>query len=370
MFDAINATGGSYESYAYDGSAVNDASPVAAGATAAHRVASALYSAADEVAVWNASLAESLASIPDDAARAKGIQLGESIAQTILQLRANDGSTAPESYTYGSGPGAWQRTYPDYLPPLLSQWPDVTPFVIANPVDFRVEAPPELSSAEYAAAVDEVLRLGAVDSSERTADQTQIAIFWADGGGTATPPGHWNRIATDVVNQESLALVDSARSLALLNLAMADAGIASWDNKYAYDLWRPIDAIRLADTDGNSATAADTSWLPLLRTPPFPTYTSGHSTFSGAAAAVLTHLFGDNYAFASTTDAHSAPGQRPLDESLIVTRHFTSFNQAAQEAGLSRIYGGIHFSFDNTAGLAAGDEVGSSVVSSVLRPTM
>jgi hypothetical protein len=326
-----------------------------------------LYSAPDELSVWNATLAESLASIPDDAARTKGIQLGESIAQSILQLRANDGSTAPGAYVVGSGPGAWQRTYPDYLPPLLPQWPEVAPFVIADPVDFRVEAPPELSSEAYAVAVDEVMRLGAVNSLERTADQTEIAIFWADGGGTATPPGHWSRIATDVINGESLTLLESARTLALLNLALADAGIVSWDSKYAYDLWRPIDAIRLADTDGNSNTASDSSWLPLLRTPPFPTYTSGRSTFSGAAAAVLTQLFGDSFAFASTTDSHSAPGQRPLDESLIVTRSFSSFDHAAQEAGLSRIYGGIHFSFDDTAGLAAGANVGSFVVDNVLR---
>lgn len=367
MFDAINATGGPYKSYVYAGSVVSGTSAVAAGAAAAHHVASALYSAPDELALWDATFAESLASIPDDAARAKGVQLGKSIAQAMLEMRADDGSNAPATYAYQSGPGAWQRTFPDFLPPLLPRWTDVAPFVIANPVDFRAEAPPQLTSEAYAVAVDEVMRLGAVNSTERTPEQTQIAVFWADGGGTATPPGHWNRIATDVVNQESLSLVDSARTFALLNLALADAGIASWDSKYTYNLWRPIDAVRLADTDGNDATTAEAAWVPLLRTPPFPTYTSGHSTFSSAAAAVLTHLFGDNYTFTSTTDAQSAPGQRPLDESLIVTRTFTSFDHAAQEAGLSRIYGGIHFSFDNTAGLTVGANVGKLVVDTALR---
>jgi membrane-associated phospholipid phosphatase len=152
-----------------------------------------------------------------------------------------------------------------------------------------------------------------------------------------------------------------------MNLALADAGIASWDAKYHYDLWRPIDAIREAATDQNPATIADPNWLPLLKTPPFPAYTSGHSTFSGAAAAVLTRLFGNGYAFSSTTDPLSGLAQRPLADSLIVTRQFDSFEQAAEEAGMSRIYGGIHFVFDNTAGLQAGGGIGDFVAGTMLK---
>ena len=215
-----------------------------------------------------------------------------------------------------------------------------------------------------------MIRLGGFQSDLRTSEQTKIALFWADGGGTATPPGHWNSIALDVTLKKGTSLLETARTYALLNIAMADAGIASWDAKYHYDMWRPIDAIRQADQDGNPATSGVASWIPLLKTPPFPTYTSGHSTFSGAASAVLTSLFGDNVAFDSQSDGHLAAEQRPLDPSQIVTRHFTSFNQAAEEAGLSRIYGGIHFNFDNTAGLELGRKVGTAAIARSLVPVL
>jgi hypothetical protein len=153
---------------------------------------------------------------------------------------------------------------------------------------------------------------------------------------------------------------------ALLNIAEADAGIASWDAKYAYDLWRPIDAIRRADIDGNDATVVDAAWTPLINTPPFPTYTSGHSTFSGAADAVLSSFFGANVSFTSQSDGHEGFSQRPLGTSQIVSRNFASFAQAADEAGRSRIYGGIHFQFDNSAGLSAGRALGGYVVQNLL----
>ena len=161
-------------------------------------------------------------------------------------------------------------------------------------------------------------------------------------------------------------LLDTARTFALINIAMADAGIAAWDAKYHYDVWRPIDAIRQANQDGNASTTSESTWIPLLKTPPFPTYTSGHSTFSGAASTVLASLFGDYTSFDSQSDGHSAPEQRPLDASQIVTRHFDSFAQAAEEAGLSRIYGGIHFDFDNVAGLQLGRNIGTTTLARLL----
>lgn len=162
-------------------------------------------------------------------------------------------------------------------------------------------------------------------------------------------------------------LLEHARTLALLNLALADAGIAAWDSKYQYDLWRPIDAIRRAGEDGNDATLPDASWSPFLKTPAFPSYVSGHSTFSAAAATVLTHVYGDDLSFASTTDPQSGLTQRPLASNLIATRHFASFWQAAQEAGISRIYGGIHYAFDNTAGLELGQTIGEAVIDNWLQ---
>lgn len=367
MFDAANAVTGQYDGYRVNLPPQVGVSESAAAAAAAFEVAKSLYPAIDEVAVWQASLNETLAQVPDGTAKTLGIELGKSVGQAILADRANDGAKASSTYTPTTEAGNWRRTFPDFLPPLLAQWPNVKPFALASGNEFRPAPPPAIGSAEYASTVDEVMRLGGFQSSERTPEQTEIALFWADGGGTATPPGHWNSIATDVTLSQRTGLLETARTFALLNLAMADAGIASWDAKYHYDVWRPIDAIRQADQDGNSETLVDSSWIPLLKTPPFPAYTSGHSTFSGAASAVLTSLFGNEIAFESKSDGHLAAEQRPLDPSQIVTRHFSSFNEAAEEAGLSRIYGGIHFSFDNSAGKSLGGQVGTVVVARLLR---
>jgi PAP2 superfamily len=187
-------------------------------------------------------------------------------------------------------------------------------------------------------------------------EQTEIAKFWADGAGTFTPPGHWNQIAQDVARDNFNSLVDNARLFATLNVAQADAAICCWDTKYTYSFWRPITAIRNADKDGNDQTTLDTSWTSLLTTPNFPSYTSGHSTFSAAAAAVLTNFYGNNYKFSTT--GPGLPG---------VTRSFTSFDKAAEEAGMSRIYGGIHFMSDNTAGLAAGKQVGEHITANLFK---
>src|SRR5204862_7932311 len=222
---------------------------------------------------------------------------------------------------------------------------------------FRPPPPPALDSAEYAAAFNEVKGLGRVDSTTRTAEQTQIARFWNDGLGTAFAQGYWNRIAQSVAADEGLSLVSEARLFALLNIATVDAGISTWDAKYEYNLWRPVTAIRAADTDGNPDTEPDATWTPLLGTPNFPSYTSAHSTVSSAAAAVLTSLFGADYHF--TVGSEGLPG---------VTRPFDSFDAAAAEAGRSRVYGGIHYSFDSAIGLAVGAELADYVVAGFLRP--
>jgi hypothetical protein len=186
--------------------------------------------------------------------------------------------------------------------------------------------------------------------TQRTAEQTEIALFWSDGAGTAGLPGHWNSIAEGVAQQRGNSLTENARLFAMLNIAVADAYISSWDARYTYNFWRPITAIREAGTDGNPATEADTNWTPLLVTPPFPSYTSGHSTVGSAAAAVLSALFRPHVAFA--TGSEGLPG---------VTRTFDGFSAAAAEVGRSRIYGGIHFDFDNRAALAAGRSLGHYV---------
>ncbi len=217
-------------------------------------------------------------------------------------------------------------------------WKDVAPFALAELDSFLPPGPPSLGSQEYADAVNEVKSLGAVTSTNRTPEQTQIARFWSDGAGTYTPPGHWNLIAADIANQKGLSLGESARLMAMLNTSLSDVGIAAWKVKYSNDLWRPITAIREAGSDNNDATVADSSWTSLLITPPHPEYVSGHSSFSAAAARVLSEYFGENQSF--TTTSLGLPG---------VQRSFTSFAAAAVEAGRSRIYGGIHYQFSNLA---------------------
>ena len=214
-----------------------------------------------------------------------------------------------------------------------------------------------LNSNKYAADFNQVKEIGSATSTTRTADQTTIARFWANGSGTSTPPGHWNVIAQTVAENKNNSLEENARLFAMLNLALADAAIVSWDAKYEFDLWRPVTAIRQAGTDGNAKTTADAAWTPLLVTPPFQTYTSGHSTFSGAGAAVLKAFFGTDrvrFTLPSETDG-------------VANRSFTSFSQAAAESGMSRIYAGIHFNFDNTAGLDSGRRLGNFVASNFLR---
>ncbi len=369
MFDAINAVNPQYESYALQIAPQTGASEVAAAAAAAHRVASALFSLPVQIEKWDTTLSETLAAVPDGQAKTLGLELGRKSADAILARRANDGSGATSNYVHGTDPGDWQPTAPGFSAATLPQWPQVTPFVMTAGNQFRPTAPPLLTSPEYAAAVDQVMQLGDADSQTRTAEQTEIAKFWADGGGTATPPGHWNAIATDILLQRESSLIESARTMALLNLALADAAIVSWDAKYFYDLWRPIDAIRKAATDGNAATTAKTDWTPLLNTPSFPSYTSGHSTFSGAAAEVLSSLFGESFAFSTLADRGAAGIWPPPDDVTgLVKRTFPSFDAAAEEAGMSRIYGGIHYSFDNVAGLSSGRSVGQLVINSALRP--
>jgi hypothetical protein len=222
---------------------------------------------------------------------------------------------------------------------------------MTSPDQFQPAGPPDLSSQAYADAVNLTESLGAANSSTRTTDQTQIANFWKDGAGTFTPAGHWNSIADQIAQAQGDGLAQDARLFAELNVAEADAAIAAWNTKYAYNTWRPITAIQNADSFSNAGIVQDPNWQPLIITPNFPEYISGHSTFSAAAADILASFFGTNYAFSTTSS--SLPG---------VTRTFTSFEEAAQEAGMSRIYGGIHFTFSNIDGQAVGQQVGDWIL--------
>jgi hypothetical protein len=215
-----------------------------------------------------------------------------------------------------------------------------------------------LSSAEYTAAFNQVKEIGSATNSTRTLDQSNIAQFWAGQAGTSTPIGHWNKIAQTVAESQDNTIEENARMFALLGIAQADALIASWDNKYHYSYWRPVTAIREAATDGNPDTSSDPNWASFITTPNHPSYIGAHGTVSGASGAVLADFFGtDNISFTSSAEGFSVPD-----------RTFTSFSQAATEAANSRLYGGIHWDFDNQDGLAGGRALGHHVAATQLQP--
>lgn len=319
-------------------------------AAAAHRVLSYLYPS--RTAPLNERLASDLATMPAGAARDASVEFGRAVADAVIAIRDRDGWNAFATFDGGTEPGEWRPTGPSFEVAQAPHWAALTPFTLQSGDQFRADGPPDFDSAEYAAALNEVKSLGSATSATRTAEQTQIARFWADGAGSYTPPGHWNQIAAEIAAQQGYELGAAARILAMLNITLADSSIAAWDTKYAEGFWRPVTAIRLADTDGNAATAADAAWQPLLLTPPHPEYVSGHSTYSAAAATILTEIFGE---MSFSTTSIGLPG---------VTRSFDSFLDAAQEAGRSRIYGGIHFEFSNQDGQGLGTDIATWVLGS------
>jgi membrane-associated phospholipid phosphatase len=356
VFDALNGVQRTYRAYRVEAAPAPGTSEVAAGCIAAHRALMSLYPA--QAARFDAVLDRTLAAVPDGPAKGRGVALGLPVAEAVLAARAGDGAGRRSAYPPGDGPGAWRPTPPDFRPALLPHWGTVPGFAMSRGDQLRPPPPPPLTSAAYTEAFREVKRLGGKASADRTREQTEIAHFWADGDGTVTPPGHWNRIAQTVSRQRGLSTAENARLFALLNIALADAAVACWDGKFHYNFWRPVLAIREADRDGNPDTDPDPTWEPLLPTPPFPAYASGHSTFSGAAAAVLAAYFGTD-AVPFTSGSDGLPG---------VVRSFAGFRAAAEEAGMSRIYGGIHWQFDNREGLTCGRAVGEFVARTRLLP--
>lgn len=346
VYDAVNGISRTYESYRVQSAVPSSASKEAAAGAAAHEVLVALFPTSTDA--LDALYASTLAAIPNGPQKNAGVSWGESVGDQILVWRSSDDSDATISAPAGSGLGAWQPTPPSFAAYLLPQWAFVAPFAMPTSSSFRPPGPPALGSSKYAEDYNEVKALGAAVGSARTLEQDLIALFWADGAGTETPPGHWNTIAQSVAASLGNTIEQNARLFALLNIAMADAAICAWDAKYFSDFWRPVTAIRSGDIDGNAGTVGDPTWNSFIATPPFPDYVSGHSTFSGAASTVLAMFYGtDDIAF--TTGSDSLPG---------VTRRFTSFSAAANEAAVSRLYGGIHFRSANEDGLREGVEIG------------
>ncbi|MEG4026013.1 phosphatase PAP2 family protein [Microcoleus sp. S13C4] len=354
IYDSVNSISKKYSPYRVSIDAPAGTSEETAAAAAAHRVLVSLYPA--QAGKFDQAYTSSLAKIPDSKSKDEGIALGQQVADQIITWRSTDGANKTVTYTPKADPGSWVPTPPTFAPGVAPQWPDVSPFALTRGSQFRPPAPPALDSAKYAEELNYVKEIGKSDSLTRTPDQTALSHFWSDAGGTFTPPGHWNQIAEEAAALTGQSLEDSAHLFALLNIALADAGIACWDAKYHYNSWRPVTAIRQADKDNNPNTTADPQWNPLWVTPSFSEYTSGHSTFSSAAAIVMSSVFGSDYGFGDKGD-----------KSVNSLRTFENFSQAADEAGMSRIYGGIHFMSGNVEGLKCGRNVGNYVVENFLK---
>jgi hypothetical protein len=354
MFDAINSIEQECQPYRVSLPAPEGASPEAAGAAAAYRILSDQYPKSQ--AFLDEAYTRTLSAIPDAQARADGEAVGLAVADEILAWRSTDHATDAVAYTPGTQPGQWRPTPTSFQAALLPGWGMVTPFTMTSGSQFRTAGPPALDSVEWAQNYVEVKMLGSKNSTLRTADQTQTALFWSDGANTGTPPGHWNTIGQVVSSMENYSLTENARLFALLNIALADAAISSWDAKFKFDFWRPITAIREGEMDGNADTVADSTWEPLIATPPFPETISGHSTFSSSAARVLT-LFTNDVTYEFSVGSDGLPG---------VARTFQSFTDAAREAGRSRIYGGIHYQFSNEHGMEAGNKIGKQAFTNFL----
>jgi membrane-associated phospholipid phosphatase len=347
IYDAVNGIGRTHEPYAIESAVPASASIEAAASAAAHWVLVTLFPL--DAGRFDELHAATLDAISDGPQKNRGMAWGEAVADQILALRAHDRSDVIVQPPPFSGAGFWEPTPPLYARYLLPQWGFVTPFVMPANGAFRPPGPPDLESDAYLADLEEVTALGAAVGSMRTPEQTEIALFWADGAGTETPPGHWNSIAREVGTSLGNTIEQNARLFALLNVAMADSAICAWEAKYTYDFWRPVTAIR---------ATSDPAWSSLIVTPPFPDYVSGHSTFSGAASTVLAMFYGtDDVAFSTGSDF--LPG---------MTRSFASFSAAAAEAAVSRLYGGIHFRSANQDGLSAGIAIGEWTVTHSMQP--
>ena len=387
MYDAVDAsTGLTYKPYNYTGAAVAGADAAAATFYAGEDTALSLFtSAASQTTLRSAATAYGdmfgyTTTPPGGSAIQLGQALGQTTATTMLARSVSDGSLAPmPPFTGSTAPGQWRPTPPNYASGVTPNWGSVVPFVLTSGSEFRAPPPPALGSAAYNAALLQVQCMGgttapsasvcgqyAVAPAQKAANNA-TALFWSnDANGTYKPPGQWIQTAVTISTSlaKPLSLLQDARMFALVGTSLGDAAIAEWDTKYYYNFWRPVTAINDPKYNPNppstfwypAVSAADDSSQPAT-TPAFPSYASGHSTFGAAAATALADFFGtDQFTFTVASDTSSE------------TRTYDSFSSAVLEDGLSRIYGGWHFSFDVTAGIDMGTEVGNTVFDDAFTP--
>ena len=353
MHDALNAIDPRFDTYAYFGRSKR-AHPIAAAAAAAHDVLVAVYPA--QQATLDAELAKWLAMVPDGRGKARALRLGAKAAAAIVALRQNDGTDVDlfsPGYTPGTQPGDYQFV-PPYDFALAEDLRFAKPFGLESPEQFRVPAPPALTSRTYARAYNEVKSVGAIDSTTRTKDQSNYANWWYEPSDIG-----WPRIARVTTTSEELGLWRAARLFALLDMSLYDSYVAGWDSKYHWDFWRPYTAIRAGDTDSNPSTVKDAGWQNYLETPPVQDYPSTHSALGAGAAEVLKRCFRTDHVPFSMESLTALPAN-PV-------RSFNTFTQAANENADSRVRAGIHFRFATEEGKALGRKVGSYIVLHHLR---
>jgi hypothetical protein len=388
-FEAVNAIAGGHRSY-LGLARVPNASLDAAIAQASHDALAGVFPS--QAPRFDSLLTQDLELIPNGQAESRGIALGRTAAASMLARRANDGSVHTEprvgiEYITSDVPPHWQQDPISQVPLALGAlWSQVRPFVIRSASQFRTPPPPPLGSADYAEAFEEVARLGGdgvVTPTQRNSDQTHAGTYWGYDGtpGLGTPPRMYNQIAAQIAQQRGSNVVQTARLFALINVALADAGLASWESKYFWDYWRPVTAVRRAAEDGNPATQPIADFTPLGApasnligpnfTPPFPAYPSGHATFGGAVFGMLRMFYGtDQIPFTFVSDEYNgvtrdnAGNVRPRQ-----SRSFGTLSQAEEENGQSRVYLGIHWSFDKTEGITQGRRVADFVIRNLFLPT-
>ena len=350
MFDAVNSIDGGYTKYLTEVPGTKNASAEAAAAQAAHDVLVALFPT--RAAIFAAELELSLAGIEENRAR-QGRTIGAIVAANMIVARANDGwSATPPVYVLPTTPGNWQPTPPANAPASLTHFGNVTPFGTTSSLQFTPNAPPAMTSAQYAADYNEAKSLGKSDSVTRTAEQTQIAQVWVTGPGVT-----WNNVARNVAIVKGNSLIENARLFALLQMTFHDSLQATFTSKYTYGLWRPIHAIRRADEDGNASTEADPTWNSLIVNPPYPTYAGNAAGHGMGQATILAQFFGRDDI--PVTINFTSP---------VATRSYPGFAAIADEQARSRIYGGIHFTFDSAAGQSIGRSVANFIFGNSLRP--
>ena len=358
MFDAVNSIERDYTGYHVRIPVSHHLSSDIAAAQAAHDVLVGLFPAATANA--DALLATRLQGADPKQVK-HGTQLGKSIAYKILKWRETDGWATPQTFTPAPVPGVWRPTPPAFAAAGFVQSVDAQPLGLPRPYYFMPRRPPELDSQEYADAVNEIKAIGGATSTVRTAAQTQLARTWASVGYRQQWAAIWNGVARDAARSEKLGLIETARLFALLNVSMQDGVQTSQASKFAYQLWRPVHAIQLADQDMNDATTADPTWMPLLTTPPYPSYAGNMACIGASAARSMALFFGrDDMPVTATWNG--------LNGNADVTVSYTGFWQIAEAQASSREYGGIHYHFDTLASQEMCSKVAGYVFANYMRP--